>query len=153
MSEETANNLTTYQTAVLQARAFRALRSFMNGHLKPHELTFVQWSILGLAYDYTSKGGVKVSQLAELLKVEISLVTTTLNGMEPRGLVSRLEDEEDSRAKRVIVTRAGERQVKKIEGELRRELEKWLDDIHDKQLALYIRTLQHLAKKDLPEVT
>jgi DNA-binding MarR family transcriptional regulator len=145
------SGLTTYQAGVLQARAYRALKSFMASHLRPHELTFVQWSILGLAYDYTGKGGVKVSQLAELLKVEISLVTTTLNQMEPRGLVERLPDEEDSRAKRVVVTRVGERQVKKIEGKLRRDLDKWLEDIHDKQLSLYIRTLQQLARKVLPQ--
>lgn len=140
--------LTTYQTAVLQARAYRALKGFMATHLKLDELTFVQWSLLGLAYDYTRKGGVKVSQLAELLKVEISLVTTTLNQMEPKGLVERLEDEEDSRAKRVVVTRVGEKLVKKIEPKLGKGLEIWLEGIHDKQLALYIRTLQHLARKE-----
>lgn len=142
--------LTTYQTGVLQARAFRALRSFMNSHLKPNGLTFVQWSILGLAYDYTGKGGVKVSQLAELLKVEISLVTTTLNQMEPKGWVERVEDEEDNRAKRVVVTRPGEKLVKKVESKLVGLLEDWLEGIHDKQLALYIRTLQQLAKKEIP---
>lgn len=143
-------DLTTYQTGVLQARAYRALKSFMASHLKPHQLTFVQWSILGLSYDYMPKGGIKVSQLAQLLNVEISLVTTTLNHMEPRGLLERVEDEEDNRAKRVVVTREGEKRVKKIESKLGRELEAWLDDIHDKQLALYIRTLQHLARKELP---
>lgn len=143
--------MTTYQTGVLQARAHRALRSFMHSHLKDHKITSLQWSVLGLVYDYTRKGGVKVSHLAHLLNVEISLVTATLNQLEPRGLLDRIDDSEDNRAKRVITTRAGEKLLKKIEPKLRVQLDKWLEDVHDKQLALYIRTLQQLARKEQPE--
>jgi DNA-binding MarR family transcriptional regulator len=145
--------LTTYQTGVLQARAHRALRSFMQVRLKEHKLSSLQWSVLGLAFDYTVKGGVKVSQLAQLLNVEISLVTATLNQLEPRGLLERISDEEDSRAKRVITTRAGEKLLKKIEPKLHRQLEHWLEDIHDQQLGLYIRTLQQLARKEQTDET
>ncbi len=140
--------LTTYQIAALQARAYRALKNFVSDHLKKNQLTFVQWSVLGLAFDYTGRGGVKVSQLADLLRVEISLITATLNSLEPRGLLERVDDETDGRAKRVIVTRTGEKLVKKIENKLSKQLDEYLDDIHDSQLAQYIRTMQHLAKKE-----
>lgn len=142
--------LTTYQASVLHARAHRALRAFVQSQLKEHKLSSLQWSVLGLAFDYTVKGGVKVSQLAQLLNVEISLVTATLNQLEPRGLLERLDDEHDSRAKRVVTTRSGEKLIKKIEPSLHKKLEKWLEDIHDQQLGIYIRTLQQLARKDQP---
>lgn len=138
---------TTYQTGVLQGRAYRVFRTFMSEHLKPHDLTVMDWYVLGLAFDYSGSGGAKVGQLAEVLNVEISLITTTLNKLEPQGVVERIEDEKDSRARRVVTTRKGEKKIKKIEKQLRKELDEWLEGVHDRKLAAYISTLQHLAKK------
>lgn len=139
---------TTYQAGVLQARAYRALRNFMNEHLSGHGLTVMEWNVLGLVFDFTDKGGAKVGQLADLLNVEISLITSTLNKLEPAGHIQRMEDEKDSRAKRVITTRSGEKKVKKIEKQLKKEMEEWLSDIRSPQLAQYIRTLQNFARKE-----
>lgn len=141
------NVLTSYQTAALQARAYRAVKAVISTKLKEHGLTYMHWSILGLSHDYTARGGVKVSQLADLLKVEISLITTTLNALEPKGLVQRVVDERDSRVKRVVTTRQGEKTVKKIESILQKAIAEWQEGINEKQLEAYIKTLQLLAKK------
>jgi len=141
------SEFTTYQAGVLQARAYRNLREFMASELKQYNYTMMEWALVGLVYDYTADGGARVSQLAKLLDVETSLVTNMLNVLESRGLIERIVDTKDKRARRVISTRKSESDVKKIEKILRKNMTIWIGGINPRQLLGYVRTLQKLAQK------
>ena len=121
------SEFTTYQAGVLQARAYRNLREFMASELKQ--------------YGYT------MSQLAKLLDVETSLVTNMLNVLEGKGLIERIVDEKDKRARRVISTHKSEADVKKIEKVLRKDMKTWMGVVSPRQLLGYVKTLQKLAQK------
>ena len=139
------HNFTTYQAGVLQARAYRNLREFMSIHLKEHNNTMMEWALVGLVYDYTSDGGARVGQLANIINVEISLVTNMLNNLEARDLITRIIDPADRRARRVVTTRKAEADVKKIEKKLGIEMRKWLGNVSVRELQGYVKTLQNLA--------
>jgi DNA-binding MarR family transcriptional regulator len=141
------SEFTTYQAGVLQARAYRNLREFMASELKQYGYTMMEWSLVGLVYDYTAEGGARVSQLAKLLDVETSLVTNMLNVLEGKGLIERIVDEKDKRARRVISTRKSEADVKKIEKVLRKDMKTWMGVVSPRQLLGYVKTLQKLAQK------
>ncbi|MBP6041746.1 MarR family transcriptional regulator [Candidatus Saccharibacteria bacterium] len=141
------SEFTTYQAGVLQARAYRNLREFMASELKQYGYTMMEWSLVGLVYDYTAEGGARVSQLAKLLDVETSLVTNMLNVLEGKGLIERIVDEKDKRARRVISTHKSEADVKKIEKVLRKDMKTWMGVVSPRQLLGYVKTLQKLAQK------
>ena len=140
-------SLKTYQAGVLQARSYRKLRQFMIAQLKDHELTMMEWSVLGLVYDYTSSGGASVSQIADLVDVEMSQITTMLNALERQKLLQRIINPLDRRSRKIVTTKAGDKKVEKVEKELRTAMKLWLEEIPEKQLSIYIKTLQLIAKK------
>ena len=141
------SEFTTYQAGVLQARAYRNLREFMASELKQYGYTMMEWSLVGLVYDYTAEGGARVSQLAKLLDVETSLVTNMLNVLEGKGLIERIVDEKDKRARRELSTHKSEADVKKIEKVLRKDMKTWMGVVSPRQLLGYVKTLQKLAQK------
>ena len=119
----------------------------MASELKQYGYTMMEWSLVGLVYDYTAEGGARVSQLAKLLDVETSLVTNMLNVLEGKGLIERIVDEKDKRARRVISTHKSEADVKKIEKVLRKDMKTWMGVVSPRQLLGYVKTLQKLAQK------
>ena len=141
------SNFTTYQVGVLQSRAYRNLREFMAQHLDAYDYTMMEWALIGLVYDYTSDGGARVSQLAVLMDVEVSLITNMLNALEQRKLIERVIDPTDKRARRIITTRKAENDVKRIEKMMRKQMKIWLGNVHDQQLRSYVKILQNLATK------
>lgn len=94
--------LTTYQGVIAQARAFRALRAFMGESLQQHHLTITEWLMIGTVVD-TSGKGIRISELAEILGVEMPVITNLVNRAEKTGWVTRLPDPNDKRAKLVFL--------------------------------------------------
>lgn len=43
--------LTTYNTGIIQAKAYRALRTAISSALKKYHLTMSEWALLGTIYD------------------------------------------------------------------------------------------------------
>jgi DNA-binding MarR family transcriptional regulator len=67
------------------------------------------------------RGPVKASDIAELFGLAPRTVTDTLDGMERQGLIRREPDPKDRRAKRILITEAGQQAVAATEP-IRREL-------------------------------
>ncbi len=141
-------DISSYQTLVLMGRAQRRLKNNIFQKLNDHKLGLVEWSVLGLVHDYSSRGGIKASQLSQLIDVKASLITTTLNVLVLKGYIDRNEDAADKRAKRLIATRSGEKLVSKIEKQLKSEVEKWYGSVDQRNLYGYIKTLQSFANRD-----
>jgi len=138
-------SITTYEAGLLQAKAYRRLKTFLSTELKEHGLTMMDWALLGYVYDARDEG-IRTSVLAELFNVEPSLMTNMINDLEKRELVVRVPDLEDGRAKRVLTTPKGTDTVAQVEVELRGEMKKWLKGVNKRDMITYMRVLKALSK-------
>lgn len=138
--------LTTYQAVISQARAFRALRTFMADTLKRYDLTLTEWLMIGSVVDTAGKG-IRISELADLLGVEMPVITNLVNRAEKTGWVTRLSDPDDKRAKLVYSTKEGGQKACDIEGDIRSATSEWLNDLDPEQLLGYLTVVGALAAK------
>lgn len=139
------NDLTTYEAGILQARAYRKLRSFMAGQLESHGLTMMQWALLGTIAG-NGKKGIAINELAEVLDVEGSLVTNMVNTAVKAKSVVKHQDPRDKRSRIIVATPATRKMVNDLEKQLRGALAVWLAPIPRPQLEAYMESLRQLTK-------
>lgn len=78
--------------------------------LAPHELTHVQFFLLGSLLWFGKRGKQpKQRELAEASGLDPMMTSQVIRALEQRGLVTRAEDPDDSRAWRLALTAAGKR--------------------------------------------
>lgn len=142
--------ITTYQAVISQARAFRALRSFLSTILAQHDLTMTEWLVLGSLVD-EGKDGLKMTDLADSLGVEIPVITNLINKAEASGYVTRTVDVNDKRVKRVRATKEFGQMACDIEGELRLKTREWLDGLDPAMLQGYLTVIGALSQKESKE--
>lgn len=139
--------ITTYQAVISQARAFRALRTFLSTVLAQHNLTMTEWLLLGSLVD-KGKDGLRMSDLADSLGVEMPVVTNLIHKAEKSGYVVRSVDANDRRAKRVTATKEFGQMACDIEGELRLKTREWLDGLDPEMLQGYLMVIGALSQKE-----
>jgi len=139
---------TTYQTTLTQARAHRALKTKLSYFLRPHNLTMMQWAIVGSLHD-AGETGMRVSDLANRLDTSLAFVTTTLNVLEAKGIVSRNSHAQDNRAKIIRLTDMFRPQVDGIEKEVAQKLHGWLvPSIGLEDLEVYVNVIDKIARTE-----
>lgn len=138
-------NLATYEAGLVQAKAYRALRVFMSGQLKEHKISMMEWALLG--YIYENKQGIRVTDIANHLDVELSLITNMLKDIESRGYVIKAKDPSDGRVRMIVPTETCIKKVDSIEKTLRQEMKIWLSDVRPTQLLTFMTVLDVLSKK------
>lgn len=139
--------LTTYQAVIAQSRAFRALRTFMSTTLLRHNLTMTQWLMLGMIVD-AKETGVRVSDLADVLGVEMPVVTNLVNRAEQAGQIRRVADDTDKRSRRIVVTPEFAECICAIEGELQHEAQQWMCGLSRQDMDGYFAIVEALATCD-----
>lgn len=142
----TVPGLKTYHTALLQAKAYRALRYYIAAYLKSYKLTTMEWTLLGHISDGSS-GGIKSTDLAESFGVEMSLMTNTINQLGKQGLVRRKSDQKDKRVRNIKITKKGSALVEEIEKKLSVSLEDWMKGVNPEAFSHYAEVLRFLASK------
>lgn len=141
-------DITTYQTTLTQARAHRALKTKLSYFLRPHNLTMMQWAIVGSLHG-AGQTGMRVSDLAQQLDTSLAFVTTTLNVLEAKGIVSRSSHAQDNRAKIVRLTDNFRPQVDTIEKEVSTQLQEWLvPAIGLDKLEVYLSVIDKIARAE-----
>lgn len=135
---------TTYDAGILQAKAYRKLRHFMQKELEQYDITMMQWALLGTIYRSGTKGAI-INDIARRLDVEGSLVTNMVNNMVKREYVKKVVNPYDSRSKKVIATSEGKQLVRRVERELRKAMRSWLSPISKLSLSRYLITLDKIA--------
>lgn len=141
-------NTPTYRAAVTQSRANRAFKSKMSDLLKSHNITMMQWTIVGLVSD-SGKDGLRISDLANELDTSMAFITTTVNMLEAKGMVQKSSHERDSRAKLVRLVATFKPKVAEIEKDLHSHIQKWLaKKVNAKDLATYFATLNIIAQAE-----
>lgn len=137
--------ITTYQSGVVQSAAFRALKKLTDDSLREHDITTMQWFIIGTIYDAGSKG-IRITDLAAKLDTTLSFLTHSVNLLEAKGVLSRVTDKDDNRAKTVTVSPKFRPKCKLIESDLRRKLRTSLyATVTPEELRVYISVLRTFA--------
>lgn len=140
--------ITTYQAAVVQSKAHRALKAEVSRFLRDYNLTMMQWSILGFIHDAGQKGA-RISDLAESLDTSLAFITTSINVLEAKGTVYREAHGQDNRAKIVRLTDTFKPKVAAIEKDLSVRMRDWFAaNITEEELATYMEVLGKIAKSN-----
>lgn len=140
--------LPTYQVTVFQSRAHRAIRLRIEDSLRKHNLTMMQWSILGFVHE-AGEAGIRISDLAKKIDTSLAFITNSINTLEAKGMVRRVGYEADNRAKLVHVTSEFKGKMSTIENELREHINEWFyKNIKTKDLAVYLKVLRQIAERD-----
>ena len=108
--------------------------------------------MIGTVID-TGKNGIRVSELADTLGVEMPVITNLVNRAEKTGWVVRSVDAIDRRAKRVTGTLIGGEKACDIEGDLRKATSAWLNDLDPLILGHYLTVVGALANKTIPALS
>jgi DNA-binding MarR family transcriptional regulator len=138
--------VTTYQSGVVQSRAWRTIKRLSDDWLRQYSITTAQWIIIGMVLD-TGKQGIRITDLAKQTDTTLSFLTHTVNLLESKNILMRVDHASDSRAKMVRVADDYVKTCKKIEQELR---VKFADTLYSKisrqDLAVYIKVLFQLGE-------
>jgi len=117
-------------------------------HLKPFGLSLSQGFLFGLIADRALKG---IAPLQKDLERDMRLVTSSITnlvqGLERKGLISRLDSATDGRAKELHVTKKGW----KVREELGRHVTDWQGaltrSLTDEELAVVVQLLRKMGSR------
>jgi DNA-binding MarR family transcriptional regulator len=138
--EETSLN--AYSTGLLQGKAYRALSHHLTQALFPYKLSIPEWKLLGQLYE---KGEMRLAELADLLDVRPPLVTKLVDSLEARGMLLRIRDPEDSRARLISATREGKLVIPKAEHAVKQAMVALLQGVTRDNLLNYLRVLAQIV--------
>lgn len=141
---ESLVNLPTYTAGVAQSTAYRLLKKFTEAYLTEHDLTMMQWFIIGTIYE-AGDMGIGVTELSKLLDTNVPYVTNTTNMLVSRGIILREVHGENKRSKYLRLSPDFIPTVQTIENSLRIHMRATLySNITPEELLIYIRVLYKL---------
>lgn len=137
--------LTTYGIGLLQAKAYRVLNQVTAQALKKHNITPVDWALLGLLHE--SKTNQRLSELALNLGVEAPFITERGVVLKKLGLVDIASlPNEDKRVKYMTLTKKAKDRMPGIEAELLKAMRPLLHGASLKDALGYKRILETIVK-------
>ncbi|RFS20190.1 MarR family transcriptional regulator [Chitinophaga silvatica] len=108
-------------------RAISEMRTYMRQNLqvkiREHgvDITFELLEILGFLF---RKDGVNQQEIADVIVKDKSSMTYLIDNLEKRGMVERIEDQNDRRSKLIYLTEKGKM--------LEKELSPWISEMYEK---------------------
>jgi MarR family transcriptional regulator for hemolysin len=139
-------NSKTYQIGLLQTKAYRVLKQFVDDALEHLKVTSTEWAFLGLLYEANT--GMRAMDIAHELGVEAPFVTVLIKKLEKQGFIEAREDSKDRRAKRICLTDLGRTFVKETEVYLRGELRTLIKGGNISDIASYITVLELIIENN-----
>jgi len=140
-----SKKLTTYQIGLLVARTNKILRERTNEVLFKHDITSVDWVILGLLQDNRSSG-LRLFDLSIALGVEASFTTVRIDRLSKRGLVKTEKNRQDKRERFAIISPTGSQLVCSTEPVLRAASRTWLRGVKAVDVLGFTRVMQQAVK-------
>ena len=135
-------NRTTYRVGLLQAKAYRILKSRTTQLLKPLGISTTEWAFLGLLHDH---GSLRTKAAALELGVEAPFVTSLVLSLKKRGLVSDAKESKDIRAKSLELTEEGVSFVETTEKVIREGMRPSIRGAHMNDLLGYLSVLETIV--------
>lgn len=127
--------------------AHRAFVKALTDELAPHGILSGQWSVLRILWDIE---GLTQVELADRMRVEKASLTGVLEGMERRGLILRVRNEDDRRKINITLTAQGrrlKRQLLPYAAEINRKATRGMSGAEKAQLrGLMEKLIQNLER-------
>ena len=136
------HNRTTYRVGLLQAKAYRILKSTTTQLLKPLGISTIEWAFLGLLHD---RGSLRSKAAALELGVEPPFITVLVTSLKNRGLVSETKEANDTRAKSLQLTEEGRVFVDSTEKIVREGMRSSIKGVHLNDLLGYLAVLETIV--------
>lgn len=83
--------------------------------------------------------------LAEAIGADKTRIIAILDELQQRGLIERMADPEDRRARLLAITDEGRRLKDAVQTEIQRGEERWLGELSATDRAVFLRVLQELS--------
>ena len=136
----------TYKAGLLQAKAFRILKSRTNEVLKPFSINATDWGVLGLLID--DKKGMQLRAIAQEVGVKQPYITRSIGTLSKLGYVELKRNETDSRAQNAFITAKGKVFVQATEKDVLKQLKGTFGDISARSLLGYVQTLDSIVSSN-----
>ncbi len=145
MSEKTQKETkSTYATTVLQVITYKKLQNKINAVLKQYGLNMTQWLILGRLKE--KKNGLRTTDLARFMHVEVPLVTMVSQPLMGRGLIDTNKINHDKRAKLLQLTESANNLIETVEKRLQSQVKDITKDVSVKDMNTYFRVLERMVQ-------
>lgn len=137
-------SLSTYGAAALQVITYKKLQSRINSVLKQYGLNMTQWIILGRLRE--KQGGLRTTDLARFIHVEVPLITMVSQPLMGRGLIDSSKAVDDKRAKLLKLTDLANELMETVEKRLQQQFQDTVKDISSQELNTYFKVLQTMVR-------
>lgn len=140
----TKDAMSTYTTAALQVITYKKIQNKINSVLKQYGLNMTQWIILGRLRE--KDAGLRTTDLARFMHVEVPLVTMVSQPLMGRGLIDSSKAINDKRAKLLKLTGAAQELMDTVEGRLQQQFQDLIRDIPRQELNTYFKVLRTMGQ-------
>ncbi len=150
-SETGIDQITTYQSGIIQAAAHRSITRIVSDYLQRYDLTAMQWFIIGYIFDHGTSG-IRLTDLTNVLHTTLPYTTTIITLLESKGIIMKRAHSSDNRTKLVSIAPSYYTTIEKIEAGLRQELRAKLyknSHISRQELQTYITVLYKIADANM----
>lgn len=133
------NVLPTYKKMMMQVVAYRRIRGIVSNVLRRFDLNTTQWMILGVLYESTT--GLRITDIARSVEVEVPLITRLARTLKAAGLIENRPSLKDKRAKPLGLTEQGQAMIARVERELANRTERIEEGVSSREVETYFKTL------------
>lgn len=145
MADKTQKEMmSTYATAALQVITYKKIQNRINTVLKQYGLNMTQWIILGRLREKNT--GLRTTDLARFMHVEVPLVTMVSQPLLGRGLIDSSKAVNDKRAKLLRLTDGANELMDAVEGRLQQQFQELIRDIPRQELNTYFKVLRTMGQ-------
>ncbi|HSH56050.1 MAG TPA: MarR family transcriptional regulator [Candidatus Limnocylindrales bacterium] len=132
----------SHAAAALQVITYKKVQNKINAILKQYGLNTTQWIILGKLDE--KRSGLRATDLARFMHVEVPLVTMVSQPLLGRGLIDSVVPSHDKRTKLLRITSQAHDMVKVIEQKLQRQFADIVKDVSAQDLQAYFKVLNSM---------
>jgi DNA-binding MarR family transcriptional regulator len=136
--------LSTYASTALQVITYKKLQSRVNAVLKQYGLNMTQWIILGRLRE--KNAGLRTTDLARFMHVEVPLVTMVSQPLMGRGLINSSKTASDKRAKLLQLTDLANDLMDTVEKRMQQQFQDIVKDISSQELNTYFKVLRTMVQ-------
>ncbi len=133
----------SYGGTALQLIANKKLQSRIKVILEEYELNLTQWLIISRLNEIRS--GLRTTDLAHFMHVEVPLITMMSRPLRKRGLIQSEVQSPDKREKLLSVTGKAKEIIEVIEKKLQKQVASMTKDVSMQDLQIYFKVLQSMV--------
>lgn len=123
---------------------YKKLQGKINGVLKQYGLNMTQWIILGRLRENTK--GLRTTDLARFIHVEVPLITMVSQPLMGRGLINTSRASNDKRAKLLKLTDRANDLMEDVEKRLQNQFQDFMSGISTQERNTYFKVLQTMVQ-------